>query len=182
MRTGYHTQQWRNNCVAVGLSSGFLEPLESTGIYLIEMANWALIDMLPRFFANAQPQQRYNDIMALHYENIVDFLKMHYCLSQRRDSQFWRDNTDMSQIPSTLAEKLKTWEDSVPGTYDFDRRIQCFSENNYQFVLFGMEWRGHVSASKMTPDIHAFMDALAVRRDRLKMYVTRDTDENSAFF
>ena len=51
MRIGYHQQQWRGNCIAIGLSSGFLEPLESTGIYLIEMANWALLDLLPRYVA-----------------------------------------------------------------------------------------------------------------------------------
>jgi len=93
MRIGYHESQWRGNCVAIGLSSGFLEPLESTGIYLTEMANWALVDLLPRFMTGGNPQTQYTGAMSHHYENIVDFLKLHYAISGRRDTEFWRPDT-----------------------------------------------------------------------------------------
>ena len=182
MKTGYHSQQWRKNCVAVGLSSGFLEPLESTGIYLIEMANWALIDMLPRFFSGAEPQERYNETMKLHYENIVDFLKLHYCLSNRDDSAFWTENRSPETVPETLKQKLHQWQDSIPSVYDFDRRIQCFSEINYQYVLFGMGWAGHISAVSPNKEAQGMLDALAMRRERLLQFVLRDTQSNTYFY
>lgn len=175
MRIGYHRAQWRGNCVAIGLSSGFLEPLESTGIYLIEMANWALADLVPRFISGAAAQGRYNEIMQNHYENIVDFLKLHYCLSQRRDSEFWIDNTSVASIPETLQQKLDTWRDNIPSVYDFDRTTQCFSATNYQFVLFGMEWPSHATPSAPNELTTRMLHELAVRRERHKRLVIRDT-------
>ncbi len=182
MRIGYHQQQWRGNCVAIGLSSGFLEPLESTGIYLTEMANWALADLLPRYIAGQQTARRYNHIMQHHYENIVDFLKLHYCLSERRDSAFWRDNTDPASIPETLAANLAQWQDSIPSIYDFDRVTQCFSATNYQFILYGMGWRGHTNPETTSDYATKIQTELATRRDRLKQFVLRDTVSNQVFF
>ena len=181
MRIGYHEQQWRGNCIAIGLSSGFLEPLESTGIYLIEMANWAIIEFLPRFFSGVNVQGQYNDVMAHHYENIVDFLKMHYCLTERRDSIFWIDNCDPKTIPVSLQTYLENWKSAVPGPYDFDRSIQCFSANNYQFVLYGMRWIGHETPSDTT-SAKAMLDALKQRRSKLKQYVMQDTVTNAEYF
>jgi tryptophan 7-halogenase len=182
MRIGYHAQQWRGNCVAIGLSSGFLEPLESTGIYLIEMANWALADFIPRFLAGAAPQEKYNAIIANHYENITDFLKLHYCLSERRDSAFWRDNVSEASIPDTLKANLAAWRDAIPSVYDFDRTTQCFSVTNYQFVLFGMGWKGHLQAESADTLTQQLLSELARRREQLKQFVVRDTMPNSEIF
>ncbi len=182
MKIGYHAAQWRGNCVAIGLSSGFLEPLESTGIYLIEMANWALADLIPRHLAGAPAAVRYNEIMANHYETIVDFLKLHYAISARRDTLFWVENTDRSSWPASLVDKLETWADDLPSIYDFDRTTQCFSATNYLFVLFGMEWPGHRSPSAPTPDGQRLMAELAARRARLRELVLRDTVSNDELF
>jgi tryptophan halogenase len=179
MRIGYHAQQWRGNCVSVGLSSGFLEPLESTGIYLIEMANWALADFIPRFIAGAPAPARYNEIMTNHYENIVDFLKLHYCLSQRRDSPFWADNAQEETIPASLREKFAAWADAIPSVYDFDRTTQCFSAANYQYILFGMGWKSHREPSPPDSFCTHMLRELAVRRERLKRLVLRDTVETA---
>lgn len=182
MRIGYHAQQWRGNCVAIGLSSGFLEPLESTGIYLIEMANWALIELLPRYLSGANPQSHYDRVMKNHYENIADFLKLHYCISSRRDSPFWVDNSNPETISKTLQANLENWQESPPSIYDFNRTTQCFSATNYQFVLYGMGWRGHKEPRQITPETKSLMNDLAVRRQRLKQYVLRDTQSNTDFF
>lgn len=182
MRIGYHREQWRGNCVAIGLSSGFLEPLESTGIYLIEMANWALADMIPRFLSGARPQSRYNEIMTNHYENIADFLKLHYAITARRDTAFWRDNADPRSWPASLAAKLETWADTIPSVYDFDRTTQCFSAANYQFVLFGMGWAGHKAPAEPNERIAGMLSELATRRQRLREFVLRDTVTNDMFF
>ncbi len=182
MRIGYHKKQWRGNCVAIGLASGFLEPLESTGIYLTEMANWALIDLLPRFMAGASPQQQFTDSMVHHYENIVDFLKLHYAISGRRDSDFWRDNINPDTWPETLKAHLVSWQNDAPSIYDFGRSIQCFSANNYQFVLYGMGWKGHDMPAPLTAETQALMEQLSIRRARLKEFVLRDTVSNSDIF
>ncbi len=183
MRIGYHDQQWRGNTVAVGLSSGFLEPLESTGIYLIEMANWAMLEFVPRYLAGAQPQRHYNRILHNHYNNIADFLKMHYCLSNRRDTAFWRDNCDPKTIPQSLQDNLVTWKAAVPSIYDFHSTTQCFSATNYKFVLYGMGWPG-AESERSTPNeqVSQMMQALAQRRSKLRDLVMRDTVPNAAYF
>jgi tryptophan halogenase len=188
MRIGFHEQQWRENCVAIGLASGFLEPLESTGIYLVEMANWALLDMIPRYVAGAAPQGRYDAVMHNHYRNIADFLKLHYCLSQRRDTAFWRDNCDPSSIPQTLQKLMDSWRAAVPSLYDFDSKAQCFSETNYKFVLYGMGWAD--IAAREPGGRQARRDGFTAqmksqlrdRRERLKQFVIRDTVSTAEYF
>lgn len=176
MRIGYHDQQWRGNTVAIGLASGFLEPLESTGIYLIEMANWAMLEFIPRYLAGVPVQGHYNRILHNHYANIAAFLKLHYCLSNRRDSAFWRDNCDPATIPQTLQGHLDTWRAAVPGIYDFDRTTQCFSATNYKFVLYGMGWNAAGERAPGTSDyIAGTMAELAQRRAKLRDFVLRDT-------
>lgn len=183
MRIGYHDQQWRGNTVAIGLSSGFLEPLESTGIYLIEMANWAMLEFVPRYLSGAAPQANYNRILHNHYDNIADFLKMHYCLSNRRDTAFWRDNCDPATIPRTLQDNLATWNAAVPSIYDFHSTTQCFSATNYKFVLYGMGWDGTARpASKPSDQVSNMMEELAQRRSKLREFVLRDTVPNAAYF
>jgi tryptophan 7-halogenase len=183
MRIGYHDQQWRGNTAAIGLSSGFLEPLESTGIYLIEMANWAMLEFVPRYIAGAQPQARYNQILHNHYTNIADFLKMHYCLSSRRDTAFWRDNCDPATIPQSLADNLATWRAAVPNVYDFNSTTQCFSATNYKFVLYGMGLSSAEHAHDVpSAQVSAMMDGLSQRRSKLRDFVMRDTVPNTAYF
>ncbi|WP_017667710.1 tryptophan halogenase family protein [Sandarakinorhabdus sp. AAP62] len=183
MRIGYHDQQWRGNCVAIGLSSGFLEPLESTGIYLIEMANWALLEFVPRYLAGASPQAGYNRILHNHYDNIADFLKLHYCLSNRRDTDFWRDNCRTETIPATLQANLAAWRSAVPSVYDFHSTTQCFSATNYKFVLYGMGWGASgAQAAEANPQISTMMHELAQRRAKLRDFVLRDTVPNAAYF
>ena len=183
MRIGYHDQQWRGNCVAVGLSSGFLEPLESTGIYLIEMANWAMLEFVPRYLGGVAPQASYNRILHNHYDNIADFLKMHYCLSNRRDTAFWRDNCNPATIPQTLQDNLTTWKAAVPSIYDFHSTTQCFSATNYKFVLYGMGWAEAASlAFGPSGQINNILEELAQRRTKLHEFVLRDTVPNTAYF
>lgn len=146
------------------------------------MANWALADLIPRYLSGATAQSHYNDIMRNHYENIVDFLKLHYCISGRRDSQFWRDNVDPASVPDTLRDKLRTWADNIPSVYDFDRTTQCFSVTNYQFVLFGMGWNSHAAPASADTQTNAMLRELAIRRERLKQFVLRDTVSNAELF
>lgn len=120
-----------------------------------------------------------------HYRNIADFLKLHYCLSQRRDTAFWRDNCDPASIPESLQNLLQSWRDAVPSLYDFDRKAQCFSETNFKFVLYGMGWpecAGEAAGASGMGNAATVLDQLAQRRARLKEFVLRDTVPVAEYF
>ena len=103
---GYREQQWVKNCVAVGLAAGFLEPLEATGLVLVEAAVGMIAEMLPHSGPIHAPARRFNELMRARFENIINFLKLHYCLSQRTEP-FWRDNADPATLPDRLAGLLE---------------------------------------------------------------------------
>lgn len=140
-RTGYREVQWQHNCVAVGLSAGFLEPLESTGIGLIEMATYLIAHLLPSSGEYARAARQFNAHMSARYERIVDFIKLHYCLTQRRDSGFWRDNADPDSIPLTLKDRLAEWQHRPPHRLDFLADLEMFMPASWQYILYGMEFR-----------------------------------------
>lgn len=144
--TGYREVQWRRNCVAVGLAAGFLEPLESTGIGLIEIAAYLIAHLFPFDGATAPVARLFNEMMAERYRRIIDFLKMHYCLTQRRDTDFWRDNADPAGVPASLAERLAMWRCRPPHRLDFVTDLEMFLPASWQYVLYGMEYPTDLSA------------------------------------
>ncbi|OOG66060.1 tryptophan halogenase [Rhodanobacter sp. B04] len=159
--TGYRPEHWRKNCVAVGLAGGFVEPLESTGIALIELATYLLTHLLPGDADDMESAARhFNEMMVARYDRIIDFIKMHYCLSQRRDSQFWIDNADDASIPQTLQEKLAKWKQRPPHRLDFVGDLEMFMTASWQYVLYGMEFR-----TDLEPMRSAYPQVEAARRE-----------------
>lgn len=144
---GYREQQWVKNCVAVGLSAGFLEPLESTGLVLIEAAVGMIAEMLPHSGPIGAPARRFNELMTARFDNIINFLKLHYCLS-RRPEPFWRDNAAPASIPERLAGLLEEWQLRPPGRFDFVLDTETFAFFNYQYILYGMGFRTDLSAGR----------------------------------
>jgi len=140
LEVGYREQQWVKNCVAVGLSSGFLEPLEASGIGLIEIAAYLIGYLFPANGHTEPVARQFNAMMSARYERIVDFIKLHYCLSQRTDSAFWRDNTDPRSIPATLQDKLAMWRCRPPHRLDFVSDFEMYPSSSWQYVLYGMEY------------------------------------------
>ncbi|PCD02735.1 tryptophan halogenase [Sphingomonas spermidinifaciens] len=134
---GWRETQWVGNCVAVGLAGGFLEPLESTGIVLIEAAAAMIADFLPMAGPVDASAGRFNQLMNARYAAITNFLKLHYCLSQRQTA-FWRDNADAASIPDALAALLAEWRHRPPSRFDFQGGVESFAAFNYQYVLYGM--------------------------------------------
>ncbi|HEY8879926.1 MAG TPA: tryptophan halogenase family protein [Roseateles sp.] len=144
---GYREQQWVKNCVAVGLSAGFLEPLEATGLVLIEAAVGMIAEMLPHSGPIHAPARRFNELMTARFENIINFLKLHYALS-RRPEPFWRDNAEASSIPERLAGLLEEWKLRPPGRFDFLLDTETFAFFNYQYILYGMGYATDLSAGR----------------------------------
>lgn len=103
--TGKRRTQWLGNTIAIGLASGFLEPLESTSIHLIQIALGNLLDLFPTQAWDPLDAAEFNRIMALEYERVRDFLIVHYHCTERDDSPFWRHCRTMTP-PDSLAYKL----------------------------------------------------------------------------
>lgn len=151
LRVGYREQHWVKNCVAVGLSGGFLEPLESSGIGLIETSAYLLSHLFPHDGQLAATARIYNELMKGRYERIVDFVKLHYCLTQRSDHAFWIDNADPASMPATLRDKLAMWRSRPPHRLDFIVDLEMYPPASWQYVLYGMEFQTtlHVGAAAL---------------------------------
>ncbi|EIL92899.1 tryptophan halogenase family protein [Rhodanobacter spathiphylli] len=159
--TGYRPEHWRRNCVAVGLAGGFVEPLESTGIALVELGAYLIAHLLPGDLDDMERSARhYNQMMVARYERIIDFIKMHYCLSQRRDHAFWIDNADPASIPQTLQDRLALWRHRPPHRLDFVTDLEMFLPCSWQYVLYGMEFR-----TDLEPMRSAYPQMAAARRE-----------------
>jgi hypothetical protein len=136
--TGHRTRLWEGNCIAVGLSAGFIEPLEASAIVMIELSLNALIDNFPASRA-ALPihAARFNELFRYRWDRIVEFLKLHYALS-RREEPYWLAQRDAAHIPPRLAEMLALWRDQPPSAWDFPRVDEIFSAESHQYILYGM--------------------------------------------
>jgi tryptophan halogenase len=135
---GYRETQWIGNCVAVGLSAGFLEPLESSGIGLIEAAAYLIGYLLPADGNFAPAARAFNEQMRARFERIVDFLKLHYALTRREDTAFWRDNADPASWTPTLRDLLERWRSRPPHRLDFIVDLEMYPPSSWQYVLYGM--------------------------------------------
>ncbi|HEY5803762.1 MAG TPA: tryptophan halogenase family protein [Lysobacter sp.] len=142
IRPGYRPKSWHRNCLAIGLSSGFMEPLEASSLVLVELAAGMLSDQLPATRSDMDiVAARYNDAFQYRWERVVDFLKLHYVLTRRTDSDYWRDNCRPESIPDRLKELLQLWRHQPPSRYDLYRVEEVFPSASYQYILYGMGFR-----------------------------------------
>jgi tryptophan halogenase len=171
IRAGHRETFWKRNCVAVGLAGGFLEPLESSAIMLVELSAKLLAEQMPACREVMDLiAKRFNEATMYRFERIIDFLKLHYALTRRRDTAFWRDNADPATIPDRLKELLILWEYRSPWFFDeFDRLEEVFPAASYQYVLYGMGFKTHV-----TPEDTAESELLAARLVRENQKLTED--------
>jgi tryptophan halogenase len=111
-QAGRRLVNWEKNCVAVGLAGGFLEPLESTSIYLIQVAIMQLVPLLPGKIVDPRLRDEFNRLIDLQYERIRDFLILHYKLNRRDDAEIWRYAAAMD-VPESLTRKIELFRHSA---------------------------------------------------------------------
>lgn len=157
-RTGVRRKQWHKNCVAVGLSGGFMEPLESTSIHLIQRAVLRLIRMLPGGNVSQRDVAEFNDQTFTDMEQIRDFLVLHYKVTNRHDSAFWRQCAAMA-IPDSLEQKIELFRET--GRV-FRKNEELFAENSWIQVMLGQ--------GIMPVSYHPVADKL--RQDELDRFLT----------
>ena len=139
MRTGHHRRAWVRNCVGIGLAAGFIEPLESTGIYLSEFGIRALTECWPAADNRELMAAEYNRRFTELYDELLDFIVFHYRLARRRDTDFWHDAAENGRISERLRHNLELWRHRAPMRSDAGTAGSLFSHLSYQYILAGMQ-------------------------------------------
>ncbi len=131
--TGKRKKVWNRNVIALGLASGFMEPLESTSIHLVQSGLSRLLKMLPRKQCNPADAAEFNRQTDFEFERIRDFLILHYKATQRDDTPFWRDRAAMG-VPDTLAAKIDLFR---ANGHIFREQEELFTEVGWLQVFAG---------------------------------------------
>ncbi|HEY6324002.1 MAG TPA: tryptophan halogenase family protein [Thermoanaerobaculia bacterium] len=140
MRIGRCRNSWVRNCVAIGLASGFVEPLESTGIFFIQHGIEELLSHL-HVPANEQDDElvkSYNRRVAECIDGVMEFLTLHYRASDRRDTPFWRATQTDVEVPDGLAERLRLWQRRLPNRRNINPHYHGFESYSYSVMLLGL--------------------------------------------
>ncbi|MCR9269831.1 MAG: tryptophan 7-halogenase [Hyphomonadaceae bacterium] len=132
-RTGHRAKFWEKNCIGIGLSSGFLEPLESTSLFLIQEGISKLIALFPTADMPATVTREYNRLLEKKFEQVRDFIILHYKATQRDDSEFWIQCRNMD-VPDSLTEKIELFEEA--GRF-FRYEDELFSKPSWVAVMLG---------------------------------------------
>lgn len=135
--TGKRKKIWHKNCLALGLSSGFLEPLESTAIHLIYQTLIHFIKHFPDKDFDPHVERKFNQSIDVDYQEIRDFIILHYCTSQREDTEFWK-KCKLMDIPDTLQEKIEVFRSR--GQL-YNQPEQFFGNDSWISILEGMNIR-----------------------------------------
>lgn len=135
VRIGRMEKAWEKNCIAIGLSAGFIEPLESTAIYMIEnFVKLILINFPDKTFAPALAR-RFNETTEKMMQAIRDFIILHYCTNNRTDSDYWRTAREEMEIPDSVEAVLEEYLHTLPVNTEFDG-VYLFNYFSYNTVLF----------------------------------------------
>jgi len=167
-KVGRREKAWVKNCVAIGLSGGFIEPLESTGLYLSDLATVMTAEHFPYRDEDMEAMAfRVNRIMANRYYEVLDFINMHYCLTRRTDTDFWKEVQKPERIVPRLQAKFDYWKIKPPSMSDFEDQLLpgmptapmnsgslsgdhrtsvdtagLWNHESYECILYGMDFMG----------------------------------------
>ncbi|RJX68734.1 tryptophan 7-halogenase [Tsuneonella suprasediminis] len=160
--TGHRREHWSHNCIALGLAAGFMEPLESTSIHLVQSALARLLNLLPNDLSNlSTARSMFNRLSGAEWERIRDFLVLHYVANDRRGEPFW-DHCRQIELPDTLAEKIALFEESGLFVREDD---ELFLDDSWGQVMLGqgIDPRGYSPLADNVPgeDIGPFLASVA---------------------
>ncbi|MFB0612919.1 tryptophan halogenase family protein [Aurantiacibacter poecillastricola] len=158
-RPGRRRRSWSHNVIAVGLASGFLEPLESTSIYLAQMAITYLIELFPEGAIEPADRDEFNRLVDMEYDRVRDFLILHYHATTRDDSEFWNHVRTMT-VPDSLAGKMELWRQAG--------RIEKYSDG----LFYDASWIAVYLGQGLMPERHDTRTGL-VDPERLKSATDR---------
>jgi tryptophan 6-halogenase len=170
MRIGRCRRSWVKNCVAVGLASGFVEPLESTGIFFIQHGIEELVNHFPGAVPDEGTVASYNRVVSDCIDGVRDFLILHYRASDRADSEFWQA-TKRVEVSAELEDRLELWKRRLPNARNINPRFHGFESYSYSVMLLGLNYRPESSLPALEhigPEkaLHAFR-ALREKTQRL---------------
>ena len=154
-RTGCRRAFWSGNCVAIGLSAGFLEPLESTSLYLIQEAISTFISLFPTPDLPPVVRAEYNRRMRREFEQVRDFIILHYRATERDDTEFWRYCRNMD-VPDSLTHKMTLFEEAGRAFRDED---ELFGRVSWVAVMLGQG----VVPKRVDPMVAALPEAAVAR-------------------
>ena len=165
--TGHRKRFWDGNCLAIGLSAGFIEPLEASAIVLIELSLRALVENFPSDRATMSlVAERFNDLFRTRWDRIVEFLKLHYVLSERNEP-YWQANRDPTTFPDRLSDLLGLWRQQPPSAYDLPLAEEIFPAASYQYVYYGMGGLTPAQLPEPGAELIAQLQSVAQRRRSL---------------
>jgi tryptophan halogenase len=158
---GRRKRSWVRNCIAVGLSSGFLEPLESTSIYLIQAAITGLVELFPEREISPVDRDEFNRLIDAEYDWIRDFLILHYHATERSDTPFW-DYVRTMSVPESLQEKMELFRRRGRVV---KHREGLFLDASWVAVYIGQRVlpEGHDARADLLPDPTLLKNMQAVR-------------------
>lgn len=148
MRVGRAEQPWVKNCVALGLAAGFVEPLEASAIFTVETSLKWLVNYFPTMEMEDSLARRYNKRVQELYDEIVDYIVLHYHLSNRSDTAYWQFQAKEILLPDRLKENLEVWKHALPVRGDF-ASANYFDHNTYIAALFG---KGFYKGASLHPE------------------------------
>jgi hypothetical protein len=175
-RVGRNRRAWVKNCVSIGLSSCFVEPLESSGIYFIYAAIYQLAKHFPDKSMNSVLQDRFNEEISFMFDDTRDFIQMHYLTTPREDTPFWRANKFDLTISDDVKHKLETYkaglavnmpvttEDAYYGNFEAEFR-NFWTNGSFYCILGGMGWFPEQSVPKIRYNASSREKAEMVFRD-----------------
>ena len=167
MNCGYREEFFHGNCVAIGLSAAFVEPLEASAIFLIEASANMLCEQFPRHKSLlAHSAQKFNQSFHYRWQKTIDFIKLHYYLSKRTED-FWLANKAENSIPETLKAQIDSWRYQPVSQYDFPHVFEPFLQDSYQYVLHGMGFEQNIHYNASAYAQQQLADSIAMKNKKL---------------
>lgn len=179
--SGHREKFWHKNCVGIGMSGGFVEPLEATAIMLIEIsATYVAENLPPQRSLMDTISKRFNQQMDYKWSRIIDFLKLHYMLTKRSEP-YWQAHTQPDSIPDSLLEDLAVWSYRGPTHADFASSVELFPAASYQYVLYGMGFKPDFSLQQYRYDQEQQAQLIKQKNQQITQQMLQKLPSHRAF-